>query len=184
MVFVKFEEIPYDDKDIEPVVTRLDEYSGRHQEKGAVLRRFKADIEYEDPNLLENFLRSEELNASIDGLNTLNGFRETDYGGESIKRPSDDFRYNALFVEGYVAWLLTRGGAYYGMEDKAKAKQLGRNFDEEIIEGRYNDFKSVWRMENIQWSDWFWGVEHWDETLVMADYGKQEVWILMFTSSD
>ncbi len=197
------EERPIDD---EIILEVMDEIDGCPKNGGALLRKFEivdddGVFEYvsETPNasrysllqtsgFLHDFLRSKELNESIEGLNTENGFsgyhwKEKD--GEPIGADEEQELdwYHSLHVDGYLAWVMCRGGAYESFGGtQAEAKSLGRQFDQAVINDRYEDF-FAWRIPNKQWSEWFIGVIHWDETLLLVDKEKKVIWLFMFTST-
>lgn len=198
-------ELPVENERISEVVSELDDVADNG---GALVRKFRivdedGVFEYvqETPNssiygmltgsgFLHDFLRSTELNESIDGLGTEGGFSgyhwNADYG-EGVKSIDGDQEfdwYNSLFVDGYLAWLLVRGGAYTSVDmTHAEAKALGRQFEREVIGSRYESFHA-WRLEEVQWSKWFRGTTHWDETLILADEDEKVVWLFLFTSTD
>ena len=139
----------------------------------------------ESGGFLETFLQSEALNDSIEGLNTRGGFLGYHWNPDHPRVDEREFEwYHPLFVDGYVAWILARGGAYDRYAgSNAEAKALGRQFEREIVGDRYESFRA-WRLPEIQWSEWFVGIPHWDETLILADLDGKLLWLFMFTSTD
>lgn len=199
------EELPVENESVREVISELDDVADNG---GALLRKFQivdedGVFEYVEAtsngsihNMLEmggflhDFLRSSELNESIDGLNTRDGFsgahwNEEYEGGVVSKDGEQEFDwYHPFFVDGYLGWLLIRGGAYTDFHGThAEAKGLGQQFEGELIDTRYEKF-SVWRLQNVQWSEWFWGTIYWDETLILADTEEKIIWLFMFTASD
>ncbi len=198
------EELPVENDSITAVISEIDAITRTGK---AVLRKFEivdeeGVLEYveETPNanvhgllsttaFLEDFLRSPELNEAIPELNTENGFSGYHWYSDTNhrSRATDDSQtfdsYHPVFVDGYLAWLLIRGGAYESFSGTdATAKALGRQFTDAVIGGRYEQITG-YRLEEIQWSEWFDGIPHWDETLILVDSEKSLLWLFMFTST-
>lgn len=77
-----------------------------------------------------------------------------------------------------------RGGAYESSDGtQAEAKALGRQFESAVIDDRYDEF-FAWRIPNKQWSEWFLGALHWNETLILVDREQKLIWLFVFTASD
>jgi len=204
------EELSVENERVRSVVSELDDAVTNG---GALVRKFRildedGVFEYvqetrngsvydllEHGGFLHDFLRSTELNESVDGLDTEEGFsgyhwnaNPTDgivSGDVASERNDQQFDwFHPLYVDGYLAWVLVRGGAYSSFDGtQAEAKALGRQFEQEVIDGRYESFYA-WRLEDVQWSEWFLGVPRWDETLLLVDGAERIVWLFMFTSTD
>lgn len=200
---ISYKELEVENPEILEVVTKLDDVADNGE---AILKRFKIrdnegvfDYIKSMPNSsmygfirnsLPDFLTSKEINRVIDGLNTEEGFSFSYWRGENKEESkidwSKDYWYHPVFIDGYIAYLLIRGGAYTTDKYKghySEAKDLGKQFDQEIIDGNYEEF-TAWRIQETQWSDWFQGVPHWDDTLILFDKKSKEIWLLMFTSTD
>lgn len=196
---LSIEELEIQNDQIQGVMTAVDDSPANG---GALLRKFRildedGVFEYvrKTPNasvnnmlrfsgFLHDFLRSKELNDSIEGLNTEDGFSGYHWHEDQQESDREFDWYHPLYVDGYLAWVMVRGGAYASFEGtQAEAKAFGRQFDQNVFEDRYEDF-SVWRIQNEQWSEWFVGTIHWDETLLIADEEAKLIWLFMFTSTD
>lgn len=125
---------------------------------------------------LHAVLQSEAANEAIPALSTRSGF-----GGHDGE-PSFEW-FHPLTIDGHVAWLLVRGGAYERWErPQAEAKELGRAFVETLFGDRYEDVTA--RHSTDQWSDWFETVPHWDDTLYCYDAREKRIWVLLFSDTD
>lgn len=140
----------------------------------------------ESGRFIHRFLTSTELNKSVEGLNTENGFSGWHWNDHE-DQTNDDRElewYQPVFVDGYIAWLMIRGGAYGRFEGtQAEAKEWGRQFETELFEEKYEDF-FVRRINNKQWSEWFTGTQHWDDTLITVNVKEKRIWLFMFTATD
>lgn len=197
-------ELPVENEHIHEVISELDEIADNG---GALLRKFQIvdedgvfEYDKEKPHgtigvmlersgFLHDFLCSKELNESIDGLNTEDGFSgihwNADYANGVVSEDGEqEFEwYHPLLVDGYLAWTLVKGGAYTWFDGtQAEAKALGRQFQREVIGNRYGSF-NAWRV-SAQWSEWFEGTDHWDETHILVDDDEMVIWLSMFTDTD
>lgn len=193
-----FEEEIIENEDLDEVINQIASVSPSAE---AIIRNFnivdkkdvfeKIDHFNYDP-LLFRFLTSKALNESIEGLKTEEGFSghhwNKDHEDETNKdrelewlSPSID---GSLLIDGYIAWLMVRGGPYGSFDgSKAEAKEWGRKFETQVIDNNYEDC-IVKRFEDKQWSDWFKGVLHWDETLILVNDKEKKIWLFMFTATD
>lgn len=125
---------------------------------------------------LDAVLRSDAVNDALPALSTREGF------GGHHGTPTFEW-FHPLTIDGHVAWLLVRGGAYEGWErPQSEAKALGRGFVEVLFGDRYEDVTA--RHSTDQWSDWFATVPHWDDTLYCYDAREKRVWLLLFSDTD
>ena len=133
-----------------------------------------------------DFLTSKELNNSIDGLNTGDGFSGWHWNKDHENQTNEDRdleSYEPLFVDGYIARLMIKGGAYGSFEGThAEAKEWGRQFEDQIFDGKYEDF--FIKSTELQWSEWFRGTNCWDDTLIIINSKKKNIWVFMFTATD
>ncbi len=141
----------------------------------------------ENGRFIHRFLTSKKLNESIGGLNTENGFSGWHWNKDHEDETNDDREldwYQPVFVDGYIAWLMIRGGAYDSFDGtQAEAKEWGRQFETELFDENYEDFFAR-RINNKQWSEWFDITQHWDDTLVIANVKEKRIWLFMFTATD
>lgn len=121
-------------------------------------------------------LTSDAINDALPALETRDGF------GGSHETVDFEWLYPTK-VDGHVAWLLVRGGAYDSFDGSAaEAKEMGRAFFATLCDDRYEDLTV--RRSTTQWSDWFQGTVHWDETLCLFDEGHNRIWVCLFTDTD
>jgi len=129
-----------------------------------------------DRAFIRSVLTSDAFDSAVTGLDTRDGFAGPD--------PDPDFEwFHATKVDGHAAWLLVRGGAYARFDgSQAEAKALGREFVDALFGDRYEDVAC--RRSTDQWSDWFVGIPHWDETLYLCDVRARRAWVLLLSDTD
>lgn len=191
---IGLEEQEVENREILQVVDELDNLADRG---GAILKKFKI----RDENEVFEYVQDTSggniygfFNQNMIQIITSQELNETKGNIYSRKRLPQalveetwpgKFWYSPVFVDGYIAWLLIRGGAHSQpfKNRQSEAKKLGQQFEEEIVNERYEDFLT-WRIKDLQWSDWFQGIRHWDDTLIAVDKKKKEFWLFKFTSTD
>lgn len=93
------------------------------------------------------------------------------------------FEYlNPLYFDSELAELVCNGGLFEKwIYSAAEAKTWATVFVNEIIQGRFDDFK-IYQLEE-GWSGWFGGMYE-DLSFFIFDEGRGEFWILAMTDSD
>jgi hypothetical protein len=88
----------------------------------------------------------------------------------------------ALLLEGELAGMLSRGGAYvpYAGTD-AEAKQLAAAAARDLLQDRYEDFRVFF--SDVPWTSWFFDIA-WDVTWLLVDDANHEVTIIVSTDTD
>ena len=87
-----------------------------------------------------------------------------------------------LMLEGELAGLLSRGGAYVRFAGTdSEAKRLAADAARDLLQDRYEDFRVYFSY--AAWSSWFDDIA-WDATWVLVDDVNREVTILVTTDTD
>lgn len=126
---------------------------------------------FEELGFLELLLTSDALAAA---LPELGGVDEEPAAGFEESHP--------LLWDGQLAGALTWRGSHGRFPGSAAdAKRLGREVSDEVIGGRYEEFRLD--LSHEYWAEWF-GAVAWDETWVLTDARQQQVTLLCVTDTD
>jgi len=122
--------------------------------------------------LYDAFLRSPSIAQALPELEI-----------EPSLSPRPEFQHTvALGMEGELTHTILAGGAYDRFPGHMdEARQIRRDFMEEIVSGR-------WLAHNVAisytpWSKWFFGIA-WDSTFILCDREGHRFWLLCITDTD
>lgn len=88
----------------------------------------------------------------------------------------------ALMLEGELAGILSRGGAYVSFAGPdAEAKRLAAGAANDLLQDRYEDFRVFF--SDAPWTPWFFDIA-WDATWLLVDDANHEVTIIASTDTD
>lgn len=91
-------------------------------------------------------------------------------------------REHVLMLDGYLAQILVRGGAYTTFQGSgARAKDLATVAVDAVIGRRFEDFEV--HVSQSPWTGWFCDVA-WDQTIVVLDRRSAEITVICATDTD
>lgn len=125
---------------------------------------------FEEYGFVEQLLRSDAFAESLPD------FVPVDPSDEDFSESSP------LLLDEELAGALVWGGAYGRFDGpQAEAKRLGIEVSEELIGGRYEEFRVD--RSFVAWSDWF-GAVAWDKTWLITDKRQRRVTLICLTDED
>jgi len=178
---LSFEAVPVGD---DPLLEYVDTLDGLLVNGGAELARLRVPENdtfdwYAAANRLgevgvaERLLASDAPNDAVPALDTRDG----------VTAAPDPERVHSLVLAGHLAVVLVQGGAYRSFEGShAEARELAERARAALFGERYGEVAV--RRSGAQWSDWFRGVPHPDDTWVALDRRTREVSVLVATDTD
>jgi len=88
----------------------------------------------------------------------------------------------ALAMEGELTHVILAGGAYKCFQGSmAEARQISREFMEEIVEGRW--LQQFVAISSTPWTEWFFDIA-WDRTFIVCDHVAHRFWLICITDTD